>query len=354
MPAPVVVPVVVPVDGGDGSVVEAMVGAVAALAAAGIGALATLWARRPTRSRPELVDAVILDPAEPLDAPVLDLALRNRSGETAVVTRVELDVLWARTFAVLDELLPRPDTSGAAMMAVSATYDVTLPEPAADAGARVSQHVAHVLRAGDADRLHMRLNAPTVRAHQVRAALPTHVTVYLLRPRVLYNADARSIESRPLAAACPGNTLYVPTPQQLRQQIDRFETEVDLLRQRIDREMAAAGMAAPDWSGRPPRRADLPAQLPVFGADRPPGDSFWQPQQAITRHLDDAETICRDIVAALSDRALRGRELDGLESYLPLAQHTLDQMPALRAELRTTRLAADGGRADPSGATGAS
>ncbi|MET9290672.1 hypothetical protein [Streptomyces sp. NPDC003077] len=335
--------------------IEVLVGVAGTLAAAVIAAVTTLRARRPAGSYPELVEALILDPHEASNAPVLDLKLRNRGGETVVVKRLELDVLWARRFPVLDELLPYRDSSGAAMMEVSASYDVTLPEPVAAEGGRVVQPLSHALAAGDADRLQVRLNAPPTRAHHVRAALPAEVRVYLLRPRLVCNADDRSLTAAPVAVACPGNALHVPTPHVLRQRISRFETEVDILRQRIDAEMTAAGMAAPDWSGRPPRRADLPSRLTVFEeSHRPLNDAFWRPREAIAGYLDCAEGICRDLVMALSDDALRGTDADGLDTCLPLAQETLDELPAIRRELRTTSRTARPGRADPMGAAGAS
>ena len=78
--------------------------------------------------RVEPIDVSVPDrPARWMDPPVVDLKLRNRGGESAVLKRMVVEVLWARRITAFSDLLPYADISGGVWLPPSATYDVELP-----------------------------------------------------------------------------------------------------------------------------------------------------------------------------------------------------------------------------------
>ena len=276
----------------------------------------------------ELIDASVPDnPSRWMDPPVVDLKLRNRGGESAVLKRMIVEVLWARRIPAFGDLLPYTDTSGGVWLPPSATYDVELPEPEDADGARSTVGLSQVIDAGEADRFQVRLNTEIPPGDDHPYEAPGAVSLYLLRLQVLYNADDRRVAFRPLAVACPGNILPVPTKKAIAQRITAFRAKVDERRRSIDQEMAARGMQPPDWTANPPRTpGDLPADLAALGRGPRVNANFWDPQGAIALYLDDAERICREIGQLPPDLP------DGLDRMAAKARATLGELPALRRE----------------------
>ncbi|MFD2468890.1 hypothetical protein [Amycolatopsis silviterrae] len=276
----------------------------------------------------EMIDVSVPDrPARWMDPPVVDLKLRNRGGESAVLKRMVVEVLWARRITAFGELLPYSDISGGVWLPPSATYDVELPEPEDADGARITVALSQVIDAGEADRFHVRLNTDIPPGDAFPHEAPGAISLYLLRLHVLYNADDRKVRFRPLAVACPGNLLPVPTKKEIRKRITEFRGKVDEIRRGIDREMTARGMKPPDWSAKPPRaRGDLPADLAALNRGHRVNAYFWDPQGAVKLFLDDAERICREITQLPPDLP------DGLDQAVAAARATLSELPALRRE----------------------
>lgn len=277
--------------------------------------------------RVEPVDISVPDrQARWMDPPVVDLKLRNRGGESAVLKRLVVEVLWARRIMALGDLLPYTDTSGGVWLPPSATYDVELPVPEDADGARIAAGISQVIGAGEADRFQVRLNTEIPPGSGYPYETPGATSLYLLRLHVVYNADDQQVPFRPLAVACPGNFLQVPTRTAISTRIAEFRAKVDELRQAIDQEMTARRKKPPDWIAKPPRTPrDLPADLAALSRYRVNGN-FWDPKGAIEQFLDDAERVCREITQLPPDLP------DGLDQAVPIARTTLRELPALRRE----------------------
>ncbi|RKF22851.1 hypothetical protein [Micromonospora globbae] len=260
-----------------------------------------------------------------MDPPVVDLKLLNRGGESAVLTKMVVEVLWARRITAFGDLLPYVDTSGGVWLPPSATYDVELPVPEKAHGARVTVGISQVIGPGEADRFQVRVNTEIPPGSGYLHETPGATSLYLLRLHVVYNADSRQVPFRPLAVACPGNLLQVPTKAAIEKRIAEFRAKVAELRRAIDQEISARGMQPPDWIAKPPRSPrDLPADLATLRRGRGVNSNFWDPQGAIKRFLDDAEQICREISQLPPDLP------DGLDRAVAMARTTLGQLPALR------------------------
>lgn len=279
-------------------------------------------------TRVEPVDVSVPDaPGRWMDPPVVDLKLQNRGGESAVLKRMVVEVLWARRIKAFGDLLPYVDLSGGVWLPPSATYDVELPVPEDADGARITVGISQVIGAGEADRFQVRLNTEIPPGDGYLHEAPGATSLYLLRLHVVYNADDRQVSFRPLAVACPGNLLQVPTTTEIRARIAGFRAKVDELRRAIDQEMATRRMKPPNWTAKPPRKPqDLPADLTALSRGYRVNGNFWDPEGAIERYLDDAEHICREICRLPPDLP------DGLDQAVPLAQTTLGELPTLRQE----------------------
>lgn len=281
-------------------------------------------------ARVEPIDISVPDhQARWMDPPVADLKLRNRGGESAVLKKLVVQVLWARQITAFGDLLPYVDTSGGVWLPPSATYDAELPVPEDADGTQITVSISQVIGAGEADRFQVRLNTEIPPGAGYLYETPGATSLYLLRLQVVYNADDRRVPFRPIAVACPGNVLQVPTKKAIRKRIAEFRAKVDKIRRAIDQEMAAAGNEPPDWADKPPRaRQDLPADLAALDRGLPVNGNFWEPGAAIERFLDDAERICQEICQLPADLP------DGLDQAVPMARATLGELPALRRETR--------------------
>jgi hypothetical protein len=279
--------------------------------------------------RVEPVDVSVSDrPVRWMDPPVVDLKLRNRGGETAVLKRMVVEVLWARQITAFGDLLPYLDTSDGVWLPPLATYDVELPMPAEAAGARITAGISQMIAAGEADRFQVLLNTEIPPGTAYLHETPGATSLYLLRLHVLYNADDQQVSFRPLAVACPGNLLQVPTSAAIRQRIAEFRTKLDELRQAIDEQLRAKRRKPPDWTAKPPRSPrDLPANVTALLRRYQVNDNFWDPHGAIERFLEDAESICREICELPPDLP------DGLDQAVAVARSTLEELPTLRREI---------------------
>ncbi len=314
-----------------------LLGLIGGVVAALIGAWAALRARRPQKSRVELVD-VSLPPPDPAkdvrdDLPVLDVKVRNTGGQPAVVKRVVVHTHWA---ARLNSIWLTPYKPGfpryiGARLDVSETYDVTLPAPEEATDGRITIDLSQVIAPGEADRFLVRLGRDSI-----------HDTVaYLLHLELVYDADDRKVTSLPLAVAFPQRVL-IESVEQIRSDIHSFQGEINEMRQAIDREMAARGRPITDWITAPPRHRDeLPGGLLSVDGDGDPlssgfrdciyvvNENFWDPQRAIEHHLHTIEKRYRELVEVITPATVVH---EVLRAALPSVHATLAQLPALHAE----------------------
>jgi hypothetical protein len=307
----------------ESSLSVALIGLAGGIIAAAIGAWAALRARRPALADVELLDVSAYEGfsiSGPLS--VVDLKLRNRGGESAVLKRTIVDVLWSGKIDMIAGL--EADSSGkiSAVLPSSAVYhgdndgaeSPSLPLPGTGP-ARTMINISQVIAPGDADRFQVWLRRDRFSAGR---------SVYLLQLTVLYNADQR-VSSHPLLVTRFQDVPYVPGPAELTTCVRRFQQDVALVRRRIDEELTSRGLPAPDWVASPPR---APSDLPRSGGFRPwggPTSQFWDPQRAINGYLDDAERICNQIIEGFP-RGLHN-ELDAAIAH---AWKTREHLPALR------------------------
>lgn len=319
------------------SVIAALSALGAAVIAASGAGLVALTSRRPARARLKLVDAHVENPFSGTTPPVVDIKLRNTGGQTTVAKRVTLSVLWAREIPVLDLLNIHPEASHPLALEPSAVYDVDMPDPAQPSPGPVKIHVAQALAGGAADRFQIRLHAKVPQGRAWKLEIPGAVWAYLLEATVVSDEADDSITSTPIAVACPGNSLRVPTPEVVRQRVGDFRVQVADVRNQVDRELVKRGRAPADWDADPPlSRSDLPNRLTALSTGRIRDDSnFWRSEVAVSEYLDNAERVCRAVIDALS--ALPpGKDHDGLDGAIDVARRTIEGIPALHKELMAT------------------
>ncbi|HYK31496.1 MAG TPA: hypothetical protein VEV63_06015 [Streptosporangiaceae bacterium] len=300
-----------------------LLGFAGVIVAAIIGAWAVLRTRHPTPSQLELVDvAVGAAAAKNDDAVVFDIKVRNIGGQPAVIKRLVVHIERASSMYVRTVLpVYSKVTFAAQMLAITATYDVTLPSPGklADRRADVTVNLGQVVKAGEADRFQIRAG------HGYSSSAG-----YLVRLELLHDAD-RSVESSLLAVAAPvPGAQTVITPRDIRDALVRFCDQVDEIRRGVDADIAAAGLAAADWLASPPRSRDkLPERLPSFEQYSVVFDEFWDPPRAIEEYLAGIEQQYRTLIDIGEMAAIVP---DSLRDLMPQMRATLAELPSLRAE----------------------
>lgn len=285
------------------------------------------------------LSAITVANTDPPDAAsvLLDLKLRNTGGQPAILHRA--------TFHIHDAVLlpPRPLVGFSphegwflvrGSLEVSHTYDINLPLPTRAAGSRHDLDLSQAIEPAGTDRFRIRLGIPG----------PLDTIIYLLHFDIHYDKD-RTITAPAVAIGHPPwNTLE--TPDEIRSDLRSFRTSVRSIRDAIDREMTARGLPTSDWDSHPPaRRADLPPRLlsvdgdpdPFKGSNPRDGfyrvrDTFWNPDNSVTKRLDYIHTYCTRITNMINGASICQ---DSLPQILAQAQAVLEQMPALRAEFGT-------------------
>ncbi|CAM3337884.1 hypothetical protein KIPE111705_03505 [Kibdelosporangium persicum] len=270
----------------------------------------------------QLHDIDVPDLSYALDHPVVDVKFVNTGGQPAYLTRLTVEIKWARSFRVLEDLLPYVDTSGPLMMPPSATYDVTLPDPARAQGERVTVGISQAIAGGETDRIHVRLCTKFEHSSTSVYSQPAATAVYILTLEFVHENGKRKLTSRPVAAACPGNILYIPTIDGLERNIKRFMVEVESLRARVDEEMERRNLPSVDWRSADDARASVPGDMDMLGRVN---DNFWNPEKGIDDYLTRASVICEELVEAL-DPGMP----DGLGDAVTLARETALRIPELR------------------------
>lgn len=278
-----------------------------------------------TRLGVEVVEADVPSPGYAMDHPVVDVKFQNSGGRDAYLTRMEVRIIWARKYRVLEDLIPYLDTSGPLHIPPSAMYDVDLPEPPATNHERIEVGISQSIAAGESDRILVRLKTEVQQTRFSPYSQPSETSLYILR-LTFYNGDGKQAETREVGAACPGNVLYVPTILGLRRNIYRFEEMTRKIRDRVDEKFRERGEPTPDWDGAMPLGPD-DFEAEVESLDRV-NEAFWSPGQAILEYLDEAEFKCRELVDSLRDDMP-----DSLDRAREAAQRTLCDLPGLRDEM---------------------
>lgn len=273
----------------------------------------------------EVVEAEVPLPGYALDHPVVDVRFQNSGGRTTYLTKMELTVLWAKKFSVLEDLIPYRDTSGPLHIPPSAMYDVDLPPPPVEDRTVLTFGISQSIAAGDADRILIRARTAVAQSRFTPFSQPSETSVYLLKFS-FFSGDRKETETREIGVASPGNQVYVPTILGLKRNIFRFEELTRQIRDRIDTRLREQGEEPPDWDG-PRRPVETDFATDVLGSTRVNQD-FWSPYSAILRYLDRAEASCRDFMSAL-----RPDMPDRLDEARAAAEQTVTALPLLRSEI---------------------
>ena len=250
-----------------GGVLVVLLGLAGVIVAAIIGAWAVLRTRHPTPSQLELVDVAV--PAVTADndrAAVFDIKVRNIGGQPAVIKRL----------------------------------------------------VVHIQRASP-------LYVPRV--------LPVYskveIAAQMMQITATYDVTLPSPEQLAVAMPEAGERMVI-APRDIRETITRFCRQVDEIRAGIDTDLAAARLAAADWTAAPPRRRDeLPERLPSFEEYSVVFDRFWDPPRAIKEYMDEIEQRYRTLTEIGEAAAIVPESLRELMAQM---RATLAELPSLRAE----------------------
>jgi hypothetical protein len=303
------------------TVLTIVLGVCGGVGAALISAWAVLRARRPVKSKIELVDVSIAERSAPTDDPVIDIKVRNTGGQPAVLKRLIL-----RVHRAVEVGRPVPEASReirfGITLPVSAAYDIEMPHPATAAGFQESVSLSLVVAPGHADRFELRAGLKGIHG----------IYVYEVDLEIVYDGDDRRVNSPRVAIVLPGSG-YVLTADEIKGVTERFRQDTKQIRDAIDAEMASQGLATPDWDSAPPRRrADLPDGLRSLDGDDPLGDvpsfdvtdEFWNPELAITQFLSDIERTYRELLT------VTGEVTDpALTAMAERARATLAGLPAV-------------------------
>jgi hypothetical protein len=273
----------------------------------------------------ELRDVDVPDQSYALDHPVVDVKFKNTGGQPAYLTRLTVEIKWAKSFKVLEDLLPYIDHSGPLMQEPSATYDVDLPDPSGAKGKRITVGISQVIGSGETDRINVRLKTKFDHSSTSVYSQPSATSVYVLTLEFLHENGKRKLTSRTVGVACPGNILYVPTVDGLKRNLQRFTVELQSLRARVDHEMERHQMQSIDWSNIDYLHALIPKDLPAI---KGVNANFWNPNKAVDDYLTCALSICNELMESIAENMP-----DGLGRAVALARETAQSIPELRRNI---------------------
>lgn len=208
------------------------VGAGAAILAACIGVVGTLWARRRRSAKLELVDVshtatsrramgaeedsalVRLTSSEvnwikgPVLIPTLDIKVRNSGGQSAFIKRAVLDISEAG-------ILPTVGFLGPALrfkrVPASWEYDVDLPLPLRGVPFQSRVDISQMVLADDVDRFQIRLRAQA-----------SFEILYRMRLRLIYNEGDREVVSQPLIIILPAAPTHIESSDDIYRYVRAF------------------------------------------------------------------------------------------------------------------------------------
>jgi hypothetical protein len=258
----------------------------------------------------ELIDATVSYPPGK-QAPVVDVTVVNRGGQTAVIKRVQVTIVrtagwpdWSRPFAIRPRSFygegafsPRGGVwqpgYGGGPLVTSAQFQPQVPDPF-DPVNTINLPVAHQVPAGEADRFDIVLSMPPRRV--------CHVD--LLKLVLLYDSDSREVKLPPVAVVSTQFPDAIP-PEEVASGLLQFEKEIKT----VDAARASAGADAETLQGM------------VLTED------YYAPNAAIEANLYELERHYRDITEILKAAPVR---LNVLGAALPVLERTLSALPDLR------------------------
>jgi hypothetical protein len=306
---------------GSAAMVLSLLGILAGLAAAGIGAWASLRSRHRVESRLELVDVTVHPHAQSESGAMIDIKVRNVGGQPAVLKRIVLSI----EDAVMYEHYTPPaaadvrSDAGAPLLA-SFVYQVELPGPYEAKGRCLMHEISQVVSAGDADRFLISLGP----SRELGWWGEKHTALYRLRLTLIHDHRDSQVTSLPLAISLC-RPPEVPLAAVVRSGLRRFIHDVTQLRTLIDDRRNQSGLPPMDWADpSPPRLGDVHLE------DIVPREEFWYPELAVRTKLDSLTAHLKHLVALLGPASVRPA---GLDLVLRDATVTLRELPAIRREL---------------------
>lgn len=142
----------------------------------------------------ESLSLVDMDISEHYEVSVLDITLHNSGIQTALPTRLQVDILDVGEFYDCDEDEDDEDDPTRSFVEVSNTYDVKL-SPALK-GKQVSVKIAHQLRADEVDRFQVKIGPGFIDAHLAYAW-------YYVKITLLCSELGRTLELDPVLLSIP-------------------------------------------------------------------------------------------------------------------------------------------------------
>ena len=140
---------------------------------------------------------VDMDISEHFEATVLDITLHNSGPQTALPTRLQIDILNVGEFFYCHEDEDDEDDLSRSFMPVSNTYDVKL-SPALK-GKQVLAKIAHQLRADEADRFQIKIGQGVITAHLAYAWYYLKITILCSEPEHNLTLDPVLLSIPPVA-----------------------------------------------------------------------------------------------------------------------------------------------------------
>jgi hypothetical protein len=303
---------------------EAIAAGLFGVLAAVIGAWAVLHGRKIPRARVELVAISFLSNRKLGN--YLDFKLRNTGGEVAVATELVVQIADACEIPPdsMPELAPWPK----AMMPISHTYELTLPDPASAAGTSISVGLSQEVPANGTDRFLVEFGISIQRGWHIVSG------VYRLRPTVVINGTTR-LEGPQVVLARPDPPVLRDSASMQRGLSD-FWQGYWYLRRSIERDVAKRGDHVPEWSSLTVESAlnlvesdsDASRILETMKSDKY-AERFADPYGTTTAYLEQQKAVLTKVISVAGNEAIRS---PATKSFLDVASDTLARLDELQRE----------------------
>jgi hypothetical protein len=262
-------------------------------------------------------------------APTIDVRLVNNGSGTAIITGCEVHVLWAKRFPTLQPPVPKIDRSGAALLPVSAHYMALLPGPEDAVGLNIDgsrdQPIlprdpeglgpSHDLGPGEIDRFIIRLETePHGGGTPFDHPMPwDDQFIYIVRLTLRYDGDrqTREISTGEIAVGFPANVFVIPSPNEIKSELQKFRQSVEQAQRKIDAEFRNAGIETINWSTLRAFLAEPGGMLPtltprqirtvrqIIQDQGELTDAFFHPERAARVFVSQCEDFYRKVIAEM-------------------------------------------------------
>ncbi|MFI0484463.1 hypothetical protein [Actinomadura sp. 9N215] len=262
-------------------------------------------------------------------APTIDVRLVNNGAGTAIITGCEVHVLWAKRFPTLQPPVVKIDRNGAALLPASAHYMALLPGPEDAVGLNIDgsrdQPIlprdpeglgpSHELEPGKADRFIIRLEAePHGGGTWFEHPMPwDDQFIYVVRLTLRYDGDrqTREISTGEIAVGFPANVFVIPSPDEIRSELDKFRRSVESTQREIDAKFRNSGIESISWSTLRAFLADPDGTLlaltsrqartvrRILRDERELTDAFFRPERAAREFVSQCEDFYSKVIAEM-------------------------------------------------------